>query len=230
MFSQQGGRGGCGGCGGCGGERGNENNQEEVAGRNDIFHRGVRCYSCQRHGNYSYQCPNQTGAILTQVGVALIQISAGIKNTWVLLYTCATNSISNNASLVTDVISCKKLERLTVSTNGGLISFDKNSTLKLLPMKVHFNKDSMDTILYFKGVADILGVRITTDTKQERAMTVSLGNGRTLKFKECKSGLYFYDTEKKENNVEEISNMNENEIIEFSYLKTIQENKNFLTK
>ena len=68
-------------------------------------------------------------------------------------------------------------------------------------MKVHFNKDYMATILSFKEVADIPGARITKDTKQEIAMTVSLGNGRILKFKECESGLYFYDTEKKENNV-----------------------------
>ena len=49
-------------------------------------------------------------------------------------------------------------------------------------------------------------------------MTVSLGNGSTLKFKECKYGIYFYDTETKENNVEEINNINENEIIDYSYL------------
>ena len=61
-------------------------------------------------------------------------------------------------------------------------------------------------------------------------MMVSLGNGRTLKFKKCESGLYFYDTEKRENNVEEINNINENEIIDYSYLQTVQENKNFLTK
>ena len=83
----------------------------------------------------------------------------------------------------------------------------------------------MATILSFKEMADIPGVRITTDKKQERAMTVSLGNGRTLKFKECESGLYFYDTEKKESNVEEINNINENEIIDYSYLQTVQENK-----
>ena len=49
-------------------------------------------------------------------------------------------------------------------------------------------------------------------------MTVSLGNGSTLKFKDCKYGIYFYDTETKENNVEEINNINENEIIDYSYL------------
>ena len=55
----------------------------------------------------------------------------------------------------------------------------------------------MDAILSFKKLADITGVRIATDTKQERVMKVYLGNGRTLKFKECDSGLYFYDTEKR---------------------------------
>ena len=136
------------------------------------------------------------------------QRSAGIKDTWVLLDTCAINSVSNNTSLVKDIVARKQHERLTVSTNGGLISFDKKSTLKLLPMKVHFNKNSMATILYFKKVADIPVVRITTDTEKKIAMTVSLGNGRTLKSKECESGLYFHDTEKETNNVEEINNIN----------------------
>ena len=107
---------------------------------------------------------NQTGAILTQVGVSMTQRSAGIKDTWVLLDTCATNSVSNNTDLVKDIVACKQHERLTVSTNGGLISFDKKSNLKLLPMKVHFNKNSMATILSFKEAVYIPGVRITTDT------------------------------------------------------------------
>ena len=89
-------------------------------------------------------------------------------------------------------------------------------------MKFHFNKDSMATILSFKEVANVPVVRITTDTRQGSAMTVSLGNGRTLKFNECESGIYFYDTEKKENKVEEINNTNENEIIDYSYLQTIK--------
>ena len=88
----------------------------------------------------------------------------------------------------------------------------------------------MAAILSFKEVADIPGVRIATDTKQERATTVSLGNGKTLKFKEYKYGIYLYDMEKKENNVEEINNINVNEIIDYSYLQTVQENKNFLKK
>ena len=60
-------------------------------------------------------------------------------------------------------------------------------------------------------------------------MTVYLGNGRTLKFKECKSGLYFHDMEKETNNVEENNNIN-GDVIDYSYLQTVQENENFLTK
>ena len=75
-------------------------------------------------------------------------------------------------------------------------------------MKVHFNKNSMATIISIKEVAGIPGISITTDTEKEIAMTVSLGNGRTLKFKECESGLYFHDTEKETYNVEEINNIN----------------------
>ena len=41
-------------------------------------------------------------------------------------------------------------------------------------MTVQFNKNSMTIILSFKEVADIQGARITTDTNQERAMTVTL--------------------------------------------------------
>ena len=94
----------------------------------------------------------------------MTQSSTGIKDTWVLLDTCATNSVSNNTALVKDIVACKQHEILKVSTNGGLIRFDKKSTLKILPMKVHLNKNSMANILSFKEVADIPGVRITTDT------------------------------------------------------------------
>ena len=65
-------------------------------------------------------------------------------------------------------------------------------------MKVHLNQNSIAAILSFKEVDDIPGVIIATDTKQERAMAVSLRNGKTLKFKECKSGLYFMERKKGE--------------------------------
>ena len=79
-----------------------------MAGRKNILHEGVRNYSCHRHGHYSDKYPKQAGVIITQVGVTLTKRSAVIKNTWVLLDKCATNSVSNNTALVTDIVVCKQ--------------------------------------------------------------------------------------------------------------------------
>ena len=111
------------------------------------------------------------------MGAILTQRSESIKHTWVLLNTFYTNRVSNNKDLVKEIRACKNHKKLTVSTNGGLNSLDKKVTLKLFPMNVHFNQNSMSNILSFKEVADIPGVRITTETNQERAMTVTLKNG-----------------------------------------------------
>ena len=95
-----------------------------------------------------------------------------------------------------------------MSTNGGLKSFNKIETLKIFPMTVDFNKFFMETIISFKEVTDIPGVRITTDTNQECAMTVTLKKWKDVKSKECKYGIYFYDTEKKDDESEENNNIN----------------------
>ena len=55
-------------------------------------------------------------------------------------------------------------------------SFDKKATLKLFPMTVHLNQNSMATIVSFKEVVDIPGVRITMNKNKERAMKVNLQN------------------------------------------------------
>ena len=79
-------------------------------------------------------------------------------------------------------------------------------------------------------MADIPGVRITMDTNAERAMTVTLQNRMFFKFKECDSGLYFYDTEKKIDKSEEINNNNNSNIINYYCLQIIKEDENLLTK
>ena len=44
-------------------------------------------------------------------------------------------------------------------------------------------------------------------------MTVTLQNGKFFKFKECKSGLYFHNTQKENDEAEENNNINNNTII-----------------
>ena len=56
-------------------------------------------------------------------------------------------------------------------------------------------------------------MRITMDTNQERAVTVTLQGGKFFKFNECKSGLYYYDTEKKYDKAEENNNTNKIQLL-----------------
>ena len=140
MFAQHVGRGGRGG-------HGNDTDQAAVPGHNEILHDEIRYYSFQQNSHYLDQCPNQTGTNLAHVGVILTHRCVDIKDTWVLLDTCSTNSVSNNMDLVREIITCKNYEKLTVSTNGGLEILDKKSTLQIFPMTVNFNQNSMANIL-----------------------------------------------------------------------------------
>ena len=55
-------------------------------------------------------------------------------------------------------------------------------------MSVHFNKNSMGTILLLKEGSDIPGVGLTTNTNQERAMTVTLKNGNIFNSRSANLG------------------------------------------
>ena len=44
-----------------------------------------------------------------------------------------------------------------------------DASLHITPLRVHYNPDSIATMLEFKDVANIPGARITADTSTERA-------------------------------------------------------------
>jgi len=54
----------------------------------------------------------------------------------------------------------------------GKKSFLFSAFLKLLPIRVHFNEESMAKILVFKDVADLPGVKIIIETSKERAICI----------------------------------------------------------
>ena len=104
--------------------------------------------------------------------------------------------------------------------NGGNKTFRKRASLKLLPITVHFEEDSLATVLLLNDVANIEGVYLTMDTRAERSILVHLGDGKVLKFLECDSGLYFYDTR----------NNNNKPVVSNSALQKFTENELFYTK
>ena len=64
------------------------------------------------------------------------------------------------------------------------------ANLKLLPVVVHFKKDSMATILGLKTVSKIKGVRLTMDTGIDKCIKLMLKNGDCYIFNMYENGLY----------------------------------------
>jgi hypothetical protein len=85
-------------------------------------------------------------------------------------------------------------EELVIQTNGGSKCFDLKSRMKIFPINVHFNDDSMANILALKDVVEMTRARITMDTDTEHAITVHF-KGVAIKFKEHQEGLYYLDME-----------------------------------
>ena len=113
-----------------------------------------------------------------------------IQDTWIILDTSSTASVTNNEFFVTGVRQCLSDYVLTMMTNGGSQVFDKGVILNLFPLHVHVNIYSMETNLSLKDVTDILGVNVTMDTAIQKAIIVQLDRGKIYKPKKCDEGLY----------------------------------------
>ena len=123
-----------------------------------------------------------------QVGYGFGQNSDSIPLSWVLLDTCSTASVFFDIALVNNLVVCSDEEVLLIHTNRGTQTFDLKSKMKMFPIEVHFNSESMANILSLKDVVSMRGACITMDTFEERAITLRY-EGNVYKFKEHKGGL-----------------------------------------
>jgi hypothetical protein len=200
----------------------------------------LECYYCHEKGHTSNNCPwipahcihnprssgggsgRGRGASMMQVCFGFTQLddNALIPPSWLLLDTCSTSSVSNNKDNVGTIRDCSQDECLKMFTNGGSTFYDKIAPLNLLLFDVHFNDQSMDTILSVKDVANLDSVHITMDTSKEKAMLVH-HQSKVLKFRECDDGLYYYDTAEHNHNNVELTN--------YSFLETVADNSNFFS-
>eukprot|EP00957_Ditylum_brightwellii_P169185 12877933-Ditylum_brightwellii.AAC.1 len=57
--------------------------------------------------------------------------------------------------------------------------------LKLFDMKVHFNENTMATVLSLSNVASLDGIHLTMSTLEKRVILVYLSDDKVIKFKEC---------------------------------------------
>ena len=198
------------------------------------------CHYCGEPGHGKYQCPhnpdvNQKGDKGTgKNGISNLMMGylfaqnklSPIPSTWVLLDTCSTSHVSNNAILVSNIVDCPPQERLCMTTNGGKMTYTQTATLNILPVKVHFNPQSMATILSLAGVDKLPWHYCTMDTRASKAIHVHKPNGDTLVFKPCADGLYYYDTAKPDDH----SFKSKPKVTDYSLLQTVNSNKSFFTK
>ena len=191
-------------------------------------------------GHYSNECPyidnkveKNNGAVnLLMRAITLTQndptLNGDIDPSWILLDTCSTASVAGNKELVTDIKPCDVDDELVLATNGGGMTYNHIASLKLFPVRVHYNPDSIATILALKDVASIPGCYITMDTRVAREMRVTFEDGKTYLFKECGDGLYFYNTADNAG-VDEDNSINPT-VNSYSFLQTVASNENLYSK
>ena len=93
-----------------------------------------------------------------------------IKNGYVIIYkkitldTFTTYSVINKLNYVEYANNCAKHKELVVLKNGGSLLFDPKRSLKILPLNIHENYNSIETIITLKYVNNTPGVRLTMYT------------------------------------------------------------------
>ena len=179
----------------------------------------MQCWGCSKWGHASPNCPERSdgrqGSQYMQIGYGFGQNDGCIPASWVLLDTCSTASVFCNHNLVGDLVVCSEDEELMIRTNGGSKCFDLKSKMKLFPIEVHFNSESMANILSLKDVAEMKGARVTMDTLKGREIVVHF-NEQAYHFAEHAEGLYYLDMEKIKSNVS---------VSPYCFLESVTDNK-----
>ena len=212
---------------------GEDNRGEIVPGSNGITIANKKCFRCNKFGHIAWNCTlvedpiqGKKGSGMLQQGVSLFQkynTDAVISETWILLDSCSTDTVFMNPDLVANIRTGRADEELRMLTNGGSVTYKDVADCKLLLLKVHFNKDSLANILSCKQVSEIPGVKITTYTPKEDALTVHLKDGKEMKFK-CNECIYYYNTNSNNHSESKVNSYGVN------MLNTVANNKLCFTK
>ena len=196
--------------------------KETVPGNDSRVYPHITCRNCNKPGHYANQCPNKSQPVtLAHFSLSQKQLEVIDKN-WLLLDTCSTVSVCCNSTLVSDIQNSAPGQGITVITNGGAQSFNQHANLKVLPLKVHYNSDSLANILSLSDVANLPGARLTMDTEIEKAIVLHF-NGQQLKFQECSDGIYYWDTQSKSKTT--VTNYSD-----LSFTQTVHSNKQMYSR
>jgi hypothetical protein len=158
-----------------------------------------------------------------QFGITLTQLDAAppapdlISPDWILLDSGSTVSSIKNKTLLSDLRDSEEVMR--VFTNGGSQDYSEIGTLKLFPFNVYYNPRSLANILSLTQVSEMF--RVTMDTDDAPTMMVHVSPDIILRFQQCGSGLYYYDT---------AANAHNSNVISYSFLSTVRNNKDYFNR
>jgi hypothetical protein len=230
-------------------------NSAPIPGTDVALHELIKCYNCQNQGHYASACPQenreQVGVQLLQMShgtttddveevyfseFSFLNIKAKpddfnfhqsdtscdiIPNSWILLDSQSTVSVFKNREFLLNIRPSNST--LRVHTNGGVQTSSLQGTVKNFG-DIWLNTDSLANILSMAAVRKVC--RITMDTSVEAAMIVHRKDGSIMKFKEYKSGLYYYDAGKHKAATSNTSNTNE----DYIFLITVAGSKESFTR
>jgi hypothetical protein len=158
-----------------------------------------------------------------QVGVTLTHVNTTspkadlISPNWILLDSGSTVSSIKNVHLLSDLGKSEELMR--VFTSDGFQDYSEIGTLKLFPFNVYYNPQPLANILSLAQVSEMF--RVTMDTAEAPTMMVHVSPDLILRFQQCGSGLYYYDT---------AANTNNSNVISYLFLSTVRNNKDYFNR
>ena len=71
---------------------------------------------------------------------------------------------------------CSEEERLTICSNGGRQEYFLKSQMKLFPIAVHYNEESIANIVSLKDLLNVNDVQVTMDSLKDKALVVTYDN------------------------------------------------------
>ena len=99
-----------------------------------------------------------------------------------MLDSAATHSTVKSKTNLTNLTNCNVKDRLFTLTNAGSIEFNSRGSLNFLPLKPHYNTNSVANILAFHEVNGIDDAFIRYSGDKEDAFYVIFKSGRMMKF------------------------------------------------
>ena len=108
------------------------------------------------------------------------------------LDTCFTDNVFNNCSVLGDIIACDVDDDLEMQCNGGSMTYGLKSTMKLFPLEVAYNENSVGNVISFFHLARVPGVVITLDSRVHYGFNVTY-LGKLYRFLPFDNGLCYFD-------------------------------------